>query len=274
MLGRECAIALGYRDSHTLFRNNKDLCCIIANSADKDWLVSADIILSSDRSQTIYLVMARIVFRLFGHRVIVNGHRVRDDYWEAKARREEFAEADPADKRSSPGEAVAKASQNSALLDSSTHPAQLGRISQPQRIRAPTGSLTGVPTTALESEHDNTRLSRNYSNNFNPAVLQETTNPLYGPPYGGMMRRSRPILEPVQFGQAHHVYDSSRISNQQRSDLTQYSFSRPHRRPLSSSLAHPVDSGEIAVPIGQATTSSNGAVIEQRESDPATYQSP
>lgn len=36
------------------------------------------------------------MFRQFGSRLIVDGRRVRDDYWEAKARRQGFTEADPA----------------------------------------------------------------------------------------------------------------------------------------------------------------------------------
>jgi hypothetical protein len=39
------------------------------------------------------------MFRQFGSRVIVNGRRVRDDYWEVKARKQGFTEEDSASKR-------------------------------------------------------------------------------------------------------------------------------------------------------------------------------
>ncbi|KKF94462.1 Chromatin remodelling complex subunit [Ceratocystis platani] len=48
------------------------------------------------------------MFRQFGSRVIVDGHRVRDDYWEAKAIKQGFTEEElSSDKR--PGAAKARA---------------------------------------------------------------------------------------------------------------------------------------------------------------------
>lgn len=95
MLAAECARVLGYRDSDLLFNKNRSLCTIIANQVEKDDLVNQEILPFSYRSRQISIVTARNMFRQFGSRVIMNGRRVRDDYWETKARKLGFTEADP-----------------------------------------------------------------------------------------------------------------------------------------------------------------------------------
>jgi chromatin structure-remodeling complex protein RSC7 len=94
MLATECARVLGYRDSYLLFNKNRSLFKIIANQEEKDDLVLQEILPFSFRSRQIAIVTARSMFRQFGSRVIVNGRRVRDDYWETKARKQGFTEAD------------------------------------------------------------------------------------------------------------------------------------------------------------------------------------
>jgi len=105
MLGSECAKFLGYRDSYLLFNRNPSLFKIIANHTEKDDLVSQEILSLSSRSRPIAIVTARSMFRQFGSRVIVNGRRVRDDYWETKAREQGFTEADLAGEKR-PGEYI------------------------------------------------------------------------------------------------------------------------------------------------------------------------
>ncbi|KAJ6120068.1 hypothetical protein N7523_004348 [Penicillium sp. IBT 18751x] len=94
MLATECARVLNYRDSYLLFNKNRSLHKIIASQIEKDDLIQQDILPYSYRSRQIAIVSARSMFRQFGSRVIVNGRRVRDDYWESKARKQGFTEDD------------------------------------------------------------------------------------------------------------------------------------------------------------------------------------
>ena len=120
MLATECARVLGYRDSYLLFNKNRSLFKIIASQAEKDELIHREIVHYSYRSRQIAIVTAKSIFRQFGARVIVNGRRVRDDYWEAKAIRQGFTEEDMAeDKRPGAGKAreAASAFENSNPID-------------------------------------------------------------------------------------------------------------------------------------------------------------
>lgn len=146
MLATECARVLGYRDSYLLFNKNRSLFKIIANQTEKDDLVSQEILPFSYRSRQIAIVTARSMFRQFGSRVITNGRRVRDDYWETKARKQGFTEADLAGEKR-PGAAKAReaaqaAEQNASLLGGpqgeivySNTPAQFGGAPHPQLIQ-------------------------------------------------------------------------------------------------------------------------------------------
>ncbi|KAF2222930.1 chromatin remodelling complex Rsc7/Swp82 subunit-domain-containing protein [Elsinoe ampelina] len=96
MLATECARVLGYRDSYLLFNKNRSLYKIIANQEEKDNLIAQEVLPYSYRSRQIAIVTARSMFRQFGSRVITNGRRVRDDYWETKARKQGFTEEDAA----------------------------------------------------------------------------------------------------------------------------------------------------------------------------------
>jgi hypothetical protein len=95
MLASECARVLGYRDSYLLFNKNRSLHRINANQVEKDDLVSQELLPFSYRTRQIPIVTARSIFRQFGSRVIIDGRRGRDDYWETKARKAGFTEADP-----------------------------------------------------------------------------------------------------------------------------------------------------------------------------------
>ncbi|KAF8542115.1 chromatin remodelling complex Rsc7/Swp82 subunit-domain-containing protein [Trichophaea hybrida] len=108
MLATECARVLGYRDSYLLFNKNRSLYKIIATQAEKDDLIQQELLPYSYRSRQIAIVTAKSMFRQFGSRVIVNGRRVRDDYWEMKARKQGFTEDDPAGEKR-PGAAKQRA---------------------------------------------------------------------------------------------------------------------------------------------------------------------
>lgn len=107
MLATECARVLGYRDSYLLFNKNRSLYKIIATQPEKDDLIHQEILPYSYRSRQIAIVTAKSMFRQFGSRVIQNGRRVRDDYWEAKARKQGFTEEDLAGEKR-PGAAKAR----------------------------------------------------------------------------------------------------------------------------------------------------------------------
>lgn len=107
MLATECARVLNYRDSYLLFNKNRSLHKIIASQIEKDDLIQQDILPYSYRSRQIAIVSARSMFRQFGSRVIVNGRRVRDDYWESKAIKQGFTEDDLAGEKR-PGTAKAR----------------------------------------------------------------------------------------------------------------------------------------------------------------------
>ncbi|PVH71072.1 hypothetical protein DL98DRAFT_435923 [Cadophora sp. DSE1049] len=107
MLATECARVLGYRDSYLLFNKNRTLYKIIATQAEKEYLIHQEILPFSYRSRQIAIVTARSMFRQFGSRVVANGQRVRDDYWEDKARKQGFTEEDLAGERR-PGAARAR----------------------------------------------------------------------------------------------------------------------------------------------------------------------
>ncbi|KAL8781885.1 MAG: hypothetical protein Q9194_000078 [Teloschistes cf. exilis] len=107
MLATECARILGYRDSYLLFNKNRSLYKIIATQPEKDDLIHQEILPYSYRSRQIAIVTAKSMFRQFGSRVVENGRRVRDDYWEAKARKQGFTEEDMAGEKR-PGAAKAR----------------------------------------------------------------------------------------------------------------------------------------------------------------------
>lgn len=248
MLATECARVLGYRDSYLLFNKNRSLFKIIASQPEKDDLVQQEILPFSYRSRQIAIVTARSMFRQFGSRVIVNGRRVRDDYWETKARKQGFTEADPAGEKR-PGAAKAREAaeaQNNVLL-SGPHPEIVysnnpgpfpgppqPHLVQPGMIGPPPGTATRMPGLTIGSELDNTR-SRDYTGILKGGPRQEITGPAY-------QDQTRPSPLGELNSQAHHAADFNRSVNQQRdmrNDYIQNIWRRPHEQPASSNLTQP-----------------------------------
>lgn len=85
MLGAEVSRLTGYRDSYLFFLRNRNLHKVVTTRTERDDLVQRKVIPFSYRYRQISLVTARSVFIHFGYRVIVNGHRIRDDYYENKS---------------------------------------------------------------------------------------------------------------------------------------------------------------------------------------------
>jgi len=92
MLATEVARLTGYRDSYLFFLRNRTLRKVVTTQTEKEDLISQGVIPFSYRSRQISVVTARSVFIQFGHRVIKNGQRVRDDYYEERARKDHHTE--------------------------------------------------------------------------------------------------------------------------------------------------------------------------------------
>jgi Chromatin remodelling complex Rsc7/Swp82 subunit len=92
MLATEVARLTGYRDSYLFFLRNRTLRKVVTTQTEKEDLISQDVIPFSYRSRQISVVTARSVFMQFGHRVIANGQRIRDDYFEERARKDHHIE--------------------------------------------------------------------------------------------------------------------------------------------------------------------------------------
>jgi hypothetical protein len=95
MMATDCAKELNYRDSYLLFHKNRSLYKLIATQAEKDSLITANLLPYSFRSRQIALITARSMFRQFGARIVVGGKRVLDDYWQNVAIQQGFTENDP-----------------------------------------------------------------------------------------------------------------------------------------------------------------------------------
>lgn len=247
MLATECARVLGYRDSYLLFNKNRSLYKIIANQVEKDHLVQQEILPFSYRSRQIAIVTARSMFRQFGSRVIVNGRRVRDDYWETKARKQGFTEADLAGEKR-PGASKAREAAEAAAQQAS------GMLGGPhgEIIYSNTPAQFGgpPPTQLLQPDYNDTRRS-----DFSGILKQGPRQEITGPPY-----QDRTAPSPISeiHAQAHHAAEFNRNLNQQRDMRTNYLqsiWSRPHEQPATTSLAQPVTQVDSSVPTSRAAQS-------------------
>ena len=280
MLATECARVLGYRDSYLLFNKNRSLYKIIASQAEKDDLVQQEILPFSYRSRQIAIVTARSMFRQFGSRVIENGRRVRDDYWEQKARKQGFTEADLAGEKR-PGAAKAREAaeaQNNVMMPGphteivyNNTPAAYAPqppLVQAGMMGAPPGSTTRMPGLTVGSDLSDTR-PRDYSGIVKGGPRQEIT----GPPY---QDQTRPSSLGEIHSQASHAADFNRSVNQQRdmrNDYIQGIWRRPHEQP-SSNLNQPAGSGDSAVPTTRPTNSPHTAASGISQAPTVSSQSP
>ena len=85
MLTAEVSQHTGYCDFYLFFLCNRKLRKVVTTRTERDDLVRRQIIPFSYRYRHISIVSARSVFIQFGHRVIINGQRIQDDYYENKA---------------------------------------------------------------------------------------------------------------------------------------------------------------------------------------------
>ncbi|OKL60100.1 hypothetical protein UA08_04493 [Talaromyces atroroseus] len=273
MLATECARVLGYRDSYLLFNKNRSLYKIIASQIEKDDLIQQDILPYSYRSRQIAIVTARSMFRQFGSRVIVNGRRVRDDYWESKARKQGFTEEDLAGEKR-PG--AAKARDAAAAAEAAANAGVLPGLGQsdvvysntiegmphlPPGINSHQGvSLAPLPMIHLAPSTDDPRL-REYSSM--PRQRQEMT----GQPY---QDRSQPSTAAEIRNQATQTAEFSKILNSQRAfrqkGLEDF-YATPREVPTSSPSHADVVAAPVSQPLQSPHMTSSGAIM-----NPASQQ--
>lgn len=243
MLATECARVLGYRDSYLLFNKNRSLFKIIATQAEKDDLIHQEILPYSYRSRQIAIVTARSMFRQFGSRLVMNGRRVRDDYWESKARKQGFTEEDAAGEKR-PGAAKAReaaaAEANHASALAFAHPSAytgnnqdyLGAAMNPMQ---PFGGLNPAPGSvpAANNEQYNQRTTadmqpRDYSG------VQRPRHEMAGAPYQDM---TRPTPSGEILNQAAQTAEYNKQVEQQRKGRKDYLndvWARPHEPPVQA----------------------------------------
>jgi hypothetical protein len=149
MLAFECAPVLGYRDGYLLFNKNKSLNKIFPTQAEKEHLIDREILPFSYRSRNLPIVTAKSIFRQFGARIIVDGRRLRDDYWESNARKRGWtSEYLLEEKKPKPGATKAistSAAEVSANASTILSPRQFGIHLQPQMIEQVRGAGGNVP---------------------------------------------------------------------------------------------------------------------------------
>ncbi|KAJ5539139.1 hypothetical protein N7513_007471 [Penicillium frequentans] len=92
MLSAQCADALSFRSSRILSMNYRSLHNMVASSVEKETMIEKNIIPIETQHKEVTFVSARSIFLQFGCRIIANGRRFRDDYWESRAREEGFPE--------------------------------------------------------------------------------------------------------------------------------------------------------------------------------------
>ncbi|MCJ1394033.1 hypothetical protein MMC18_006911 [Xylographa bjoerkii] len=245
MLATECARVLGYRDSYLLFNKNRSLYKIIATQPEKDDLIHQEILPYSYRSRQIAIVTAKSMFRQFGSRVINNGRRVRDDYWEAKARKQGFTEEDLAGEKRPGGAKAAREAQaaEAATAAALGHhqtvvynnvPAPGDIHSHPQPLQPDfTGSMVpGVAQLPMITTH-----LRDYGNI--PRPRQEVT----GTPY---QDRIQPSTTTEIMNQANQSAEFSKVLNQQSAQRGRYldnHWNQERRISVSSPLQQGSETG-------------------------------
>ena len=274
MLATECARVLTYRDSYLLFNKNRSLFKIIATQQEKDDLIQQEILPYSYRSRQIAIVTAKSMFRQFGSRLVVNGRRVRDDYWEAKARKQGFTEEDLAgEKRPGGAKAAREAAEaaNAPLLGHqdivySNGPGTIpvDAHGHPQLMQAGIGGPMGTtlaPLPMILPTSDEMRLRGEYGG-LPRGPRQEMT----GIPY---QDRIQPSSHPEMLSQSTHTADFNKIVNAQSKQRNKqfedfYKQPREIANPnLLQQTADPASSGAQSLQTGQ--TASAGLISSSQQ---------
>lgn len=86
MVSTEPARSVGFRDSYLLFKTHNLLFKRVCNNEEKMDLIERNIIPNSYKGRSVNLVTARSIYREFGAKVLKDGKKVIDDFWEQRAR--------------------------------------------------------------------------------------------------------------------------------------------------------------------------------------------
>jgi hypothetical protein len=281
MLATECARQLQYRDSYLLFNKNRSLYKIIASVKEKEELVAREILPYSYRSRQIAVVTARSMFRQFGSRVIKEGRRVRDDYWEAKAIKQGFTEQDAAGEKR-PGAARAReAAAQDQLNARATVAASYGDIvySNGPGYGAvqPPSLQSGIASTMAQLASFDPAYESRYKDIVRPR------HEITGPPYQDLTRSSSDV---ELTSQASHAAEYSKSINQQnryRRGLVDDYWRRPHDPPISTpppaeaevaTTGHPFSSPRFQtsdVPSSQSNALSHPSQTLQSSMNPPAF---
>lgn len=86
MVSTEPARLVGFRDSYLLFKTHTNLFKKVCTNEEKTDLIDRHIIPTSYKGRSVNLVTARSIYREFGAKILVDGKKVIDDFWEQRAR--------------------------------------------------------------------------------------------------------------------------------------------------------------------------------------------
>ncbi|GMM35587.1 hypothetical protein DASC09_029120 [Saccharomycopsis crataegensis] len=86
---------LQFRDSYLFLHKNKSLVKFVTNDQDKAFLIDHKILPAPFKSRTIGVITFRSLFLIYGARLLRNGIRIKDDYWEDLGKTQGFKESDP-----------------------------------------------------------------------------------------------------------------------------------------------------------------------------------
>lgn len=238
MLATECARVLTYRDSYLLFNKNRSLYKIIATQKEKEDLIEQEILPFSYRSRQIAIVTARSMFRQFGSRVIVGGRRVRDDYWESKARKQGFTEDDPAGEKR-PGATRAREAAAAETQVGTRHTFSHGDV-----VYSNGPGFEGMAPSDLHPALAATMAPLPMINIAEDHRFRDITRPrqeISGPAY---QDRTQTSSEAEIMNQAAHTADFNKVLNQQRnyrSGMLEDYWNRPHEPPVSTPQSQPAE---------------------------------
>ncbi|RLV93646.1 Chromatin structure-remodeling complex subunit rsc7 [Spathaspora sp. JA1] len=85
MISTEPARLVGFRDSYLLFKTHRTLFKKVCTHDEKMDLINRGLIPNSYKGRSVNLVAARSIFREFGARMIKQGKKVIDDFWEQRS---------------------------------------------------------------------------------------------------------------------------------------------------------------------------------------------
>lgn len=75
---------LGYRDSHILFQKHPQLKRVRITDEERQHLINTGLLITRFKNPEVAVVTARSLYKCFGHKVIKNGKRIQDDYYESE----------------------------------------------------------------------------------------------------------------------------------------------------------------------------------------------